>query len=32
MTHNTPYYDGIVVLKQELDAEENVAYDTTEIL
>ena len=32
MTHNAPYYDGIVVLKQELDTEENVAYGATEIL
>ena len=32
MTHNASYYDGIVVLKQELDTVENVAYGTTEIL
>ena len=34
MTHNAPYYDDniFVVLKQELDTEENVACGTTEIL
>ena len=35
-THNAPYYDDIVVLKQrhkqELETKENVAYGTTEIL